>query len=156
MSKAMSLSEVLATAILREQEAFFFYSDLMEMAKDKGVKETLQWIANEELKHRRFLVEYKSGKHGKSAMQMTAAIDYKIAENITAPETDKPLTDADIFLVASHRELKAHTFYTELANLHSDPEIKNLLLKMAGEELKHKEKMEYLYSNTAFAQTAGG
>jgi len=27
---------------------------------------------------------------------------------------------------------------------------------MANEEMKHKEKMEYLYSNTAFAQTAGG
>jgi rubrerythrin len=40
--------------------------------------------------------------------------------------------------------------------MHSDPEVKNMLLKMASEELKHKEKMEYLYSNTAFAQTAGG
>jgi hypothetical protein len=27
---------------------------------------------------------------------------------------------------------------------------------MANEELKHKEKMEYLYTNTAFPQTAGG
>jgi len=27
---------------------------------------------------------------------------------------------------------------------------------MAAEELKHKEKMEYLYANTAFTQTAGG
>jgi hypothetical protein len=27
---------------------------------------------------------------------------------------------------------------------------------MANEELKHKEKMEYLYANTAFPQTAGG
>jgi hypothetical protein len=27
---------------------------------------------------------------------------------------------------------------------------------MANQELKHKEKVEYLYSNTAFPQTAGG
>jgi len=27
---------------------------------------------------------------------------------------------------------------------------------MANEEMKHKEKMEYLYTNTAFAQTEGG
>jgi len=27
---------------------------------------------------------------------------------------------------------------------------------MANEELKHKEKMEYLYANTAFPQTSGG
>jgi len=27
---------------------------------------------------------------------------------------------------------------------------------MADQELRHKEKVEYLYANTAFAQTAGG
>jgi hypothetical protein len=27
---------------------------------------------------------------------------------------------------------------------------------MANEELKHKEKMEYLYTNTTFPQTSGG
>ena len=40
--------------------------------------------------------------------------------------------------------------------MHEATNIKDMLLKMANEELKHKEKMEYLYSNTAFPQTAGG
>jgi hypothetical protein len=31
-----------------------------------------------------------------------------------------------------------------------------MLLRMADQELKHKEKVEYLYANTAFTQTAGG
>ncbi len=31
-----------------------------------------------------------------------------------------------------------------------------MLLKMANEEMKHKEKVEYLYANTAFPQTQGG
>ena len=34
--------------------------------------------------------------------------------------------------------------------------VTGMLQKMANEELKHKEKMEYLYSNTAFTQTSGG
>jgi rubrerythrin len=34
--------------------------------------------------------------------------------------------------------------------------VKELLLRMANEEMRHKEKMEYLYTNTAFAQTEGG
>jgi len=29
-------------------------------------------------------------------------------------------------------------------------------MRMAAEELKHKEKVEYMYSNTAFPQTEGG
>jgi rubrerythrin len=40
--------------------------------------------------------------------------------------------------------------------MHTDGELNSMLLKMANEELKHKEKMEYLYSNTAFPQTSGG
>jgi hypothetical protein len=40
--------------------------------------------------------------------------------------------------------------------MHGDGELKTVLLKMANEELKHKEKMEYLYANTAFPQTSGG
>jgi rubrerythrin len=43
-----------------------------------------------------------------------------------------------------------------LANLHTEGELREILFKMANEELKHKEKMEYLYANTAFPQTSGG
>jgi len=66
------------------------------------------------------------------------------------------LKNEEIYLVASHRELRSYEFYTELANLHIEGELKQILLKMANEELKHKEKMEYLYANTAFPQTSGG
>jgi rubrerythrin len=156
MKKEMSLADVLTMAVQREQEAFFFYTDLIELASDKNVKETMQWIAGEELKHRRFLVDYQSGKHGAAALKMSAVIDYKLADYLAEPEADKPLNSADIYLVASHREKRSHAFYSGLAAMHSDPEIKDLLTRMANEELKHKEKMEYLYSNTAFAQTAGG
>jgi len=62
----------------------------------------------------------------------------------------------DVFLVAAHREAKSHQFYTELAGMHPKGETQDMLLKIANEELKHKEKMEYLYANTAFPQTAGG
>ena len=35
-------------------------------------------------------------------------------------------------------------------------DLHEMLVKIANEELKHKEKMEYLYTNTAFPQTDGG
>ena len=71
-------------------------------------------------------------------------------------EIAKDMRREDVFLVASHRELKSYKFYTELADLHPSGDTKEMLLKIANEELKHKEKMEYLYANTAFPQTAGG
>jgi len=43
-----------------------------------------------------------------------------------------------------------------LAKQHPAGDARDMLLKMANEELKHKEKMEYLYTNTTFPQTSGG
>ena len=62
----------------------------------------------------------------------------------------------DVYLVAANKELNSYNFYKSLADIEPAGEIKNMLMKMANEEMKHKEKVEYLYSNTAFPQTAGG
>jgi rubrerythrin len=59
-------------------------------------------------------------------------------------------------LIAAHRELRSYNFYSELAGLHPNGDLHEMLVKIANEELKHKEKMEYLYANTAFPQTDGG
>jgi len=58
--------------------------------------------------------------------------------------------------VAAEREFKAYEFYKKLAEIHPAGETRDILTRMANEELKHKEKMEYLYDNTVFAQTEGG
>jgi rubrerythrin len=87
---------------------------------------------------------------------MTDVVDYKISQYLEEPEITKETKREDIYLIASHREFRSHQFYTKMANMHEATNIKDMLLKMANEELKHKEKMEYLYANTAFPQTAGG
>jgi rubrerythrin len=61
-----------------------------------------------------------------------------------------------VYLVAAHRELNSFNFYKGLADIHPQGDVREIFLKMANEELKHKEKVEYLYSNTAFPQTSGG
>lgn len=154
--KEKTVSEILETAIQREEEAYAFYMDIYEKIDDKSVKDTLEWIAGEEKKHKDFLVNYRDGGLGSDALRMSDVIDYKIAEYQEEPEIAKDMKREDVFLVASHRENRSYHFYTELAGVHSAGEIRSMLLKMANEELKHKEKMEYLYANTAFPQTAGG
>ena len=150
------VEEVIDLAIQREQDAYFFYKDIAELIKEKDVIDTLEWIANEEFKHRKFLRDYKNGKYGKAALRLTDVMDYGIAEHVAAPEISPRMDSAEVFALAAHRELASYTFYTELAKLHTDRTVADLLTRIANEERKHKEKMEYLYSNTAFPQTAGG
>jgi rubrerythrin len=150
------VSDILEIAIKREEDSYDFYMDIHSKVDDANVKGTLEFIAGEEKKHRAFLVGYREGNFGTKALRMSDVVDYKVAEYLEEPEVDKNLKPEDIYLVASHRELRSHRFYTELANLHADSDLREMLLKMANEELKHKEKMEYLYANTAFPQTSGG
>ena len=93
---------------------------------------------------------------GSDALRLTDAVDYKIAEYLEEPDTSGEMKSADVYLVAAHRELQSYRFYRALADLHPDGEVREMLLRIAGEEMRHKEKVEYLYSNAAFPQTAGG
>ena len=149
-------SEVIDLAIQREEEAYDFYMDIFKKLEDPSIKDTVEFIAKEEKKHKAFLVNYRKGDYGPDALRMTDVVEYKIAEYLEEPEITKETKREDVYLIASHRELRSHQFYTGLAKIHDQGDLKEMLLKMANEELKHKEKMEYLYANTAFPQTAGG
>jgi len=124
------LSGVIETAIKKEEEAYDFYMGLLEKIRD--------------------------GKYGGETIRMSDVVYYKIAEHQEEPEITTDMPSENVYLVAPHREKKSYEFYTDLAELHAEEETRDVLLKIANEELKHKEKMEYLYANTAFPQTAGG
>jgi len=150
------LMQLIETAIKREEEAFDFYMGILGKVNEDHVKESIGEIAEEEKKHKAFLVKYRDEKWSPKDLKMSDVTYYKIAEYQEEPEINNDMKSEDVYLVASHRELRSHKFYSELAALHSDSQVKDLLLKMANEELRHKEKMEYLYANTAFPQTDGG
>ena len=150
------VSEVIDTAIRREEEAYVFYMDIHAKVGDPGARETIAFIAEEEKKHKAFLVDYRNGRFGGQSLRMSDVVAYHIAENLEEPEVADDMKPQDVFLVAAHREKRSHRFYSELAAMHDRGDVREILLRMASEELKHKEKMEYLYANTAFPQTDGG
>ena len=153
---ANKLVDIIEKDIQKEEEAYTFYMALCAKVKDETVKDTLKFIAAEEKAHKAFLVNYRDTGYGNGTLQMREVAYYKIAEHQKEPEVSDDMQSGAVFLLAAHRELKAFHFYSELAAIYAEGKTQNILLKMANEELKHKEKMEYLYANTAFPQTAGG
>ncbi len=154
--EAKSLRSLIEMAIKNEEAANFFYEDLAKRVKDKSAQETLEFLAGQERGHRDFLAAYLKGEKSLNALGLGEPIDYHIAQYADKPDIQKDMNSSEIYLVAAHREWNSHNFYKGLASVQPDGEAKEMLLKMANEELKHKEKVEYLYSNTAFPQTAGG
>jgi rubrerythrin len=154
--KDKKLEEIINLAISREEIAYAFYQDLLLRVKDKTAQETLAFLSQEEQKHKAFLERYRAGEYGASALRMSAVVDYHLAEHLEKPDIDKNMETRDVYLVAAYRELSSYNFYTALADIQPAGEVQQMLRKVANEELKHKEKVEYLYANTAFPQTDGG
>jgi rubrerythrin len=154
--KNHTLESVIALAITNEQEAYDAYMDLYALVEDKDARDTLKFLAEEEKQHKAYLMKYRDGSFRETGLPLNAPVDYNLAETLQKPEPRKDVTTNDVYLIAAGKELDAYHFYKNLASVHPEGNVRDMLLRMADQELKHKEKMEYLYANTAFPQTAGG
>jgi rubrerythrin len=71
---------------------------------------------------------------------------------LLAPTISDDMTPKEALVIAMKREEGSYRFYQTLAGLQPPGEIQAFLEKMANVELKHKEKVEYLYDNAAFPE----
>ena len=148
--------ESLIEMAIKNEEAYASYMELYGIVADKIAKDTLKFLAEEEKQHKAYLLKYRDGSFRENALPLTVPVDYKIAEQMGKPEIKADVSTKEVYLIVANKELNAYKFYQDLANMHPDGDIKDMLLRMAQQELRHKEKVEYLYANTVFTQTAGG
>jgi len=152
-----SVRTVLEFALEREKAAYRFYVDLMQRIEDPGARDALDFLAREETRHREFLERYLRGEVAEGSLRLTQVVDYKIIEHASdEPDPEGPLSPEKAFLVAAKREKASHELYRDLGRMHPEGPVRSLFERMSQEELRHKEKVEYLYANTAFPQTSGG
>jgi rubrerythrin len=102
------------------------------------------------------LEQYQRGELKAGTLSREQIIDYKIAEHLDQTAVSPDMHLKDVFLLAANRELHSHELYLVLAGLHPPGEAKRLLEELATQELDHKQKVEFLYTEVAFPQTDGG
>lgn len=156
MAEQFTISEILEKAIQKEIESQLFYTDLSRKMNNQIAKEALQELAQQEQKHQNLLEQYKRGKLKTGMLSMGQVIDYKIAEHLNQTEISPEMQLKDVFLLAANREKHSHALYLALARLHPLGEARRLLEELASQELEHKQRLEFLYTEVAFPQTDGG
>ena len=152
----LTLREVLEKAIQKEVEAQHLYSDLGRKVTDKAAKDVFQELTLQEQGHQNLLEQYLRGEIAEGALSSGEAIDYKIAERLDQPEISSDMKLKDIFLLAANREKLSHEFYLRFAQIHPSGKVKRLIEGLAVQELKHKQRVEFLFTEVAFPQTDGG
>jgi rubrerythrin len=156
MATECTLDHILEMAIQKEIESQHLYRDLSRKVTGEAARDVLRQLSQQEQRHQKVLERYRRGELEAGTLSQGEVVDYKIAEHFDQPEISPEMELKDIFLVAANREMRSHELYVALAGLHPAGEAKRLLEELASQELEHKHKVEDLYTQVAFPQTAGG
>ena len=156
MVSQLTVRKVLEKAIQKEIESQQLYRNLSQKMTDEAAKDAFRELTRQEQGHQALLEKYLRGELKEGALKREQVLDYKIAEHLEQPEISLRMELKDVFLLAANREKASHEFYLSLAGVHSSGQVKRLLEELASQELEHKQRVEFLYTETAFPQTDGG
>lgn len=156
MSKQLTLKEVLEKAIQKEIEAQNFYTELAGMVNNSAISDEFQNLVRQEKGHQWVLEQYLRGELKEGSLSTGHIVDYRITEKLGDPEISADMDIKATFHLAANREMMSHEFYTGLASIHPEGEVRKLLEELAEQELGHKHRLEFLYTEVAFPQTDGG
>ena len=156
MATQFTLNQILERAIQKEIESQHLYSELGQRMTNDAAKDALRQLSQQEQRHQNMLEQYRQGELKAGILSQGQVIDYKIGEHFDQPEISLDMQLKDVFLLAANREMQSHKLYLALAGLHPTGEAKRLLEELSSQELEHKQKVEFLYTEVAFPQTDGG
>jgi len=140
-----NLMDVIKFAIEQELDAAAFYRDLQDKVNVQSSKEMLKTFEQMELGHADILKNLDLNKLELYKPEKVANL--KMSDYMVAPITHGEMTFQDILVLAMKREGAANKMYMELANSSDDEAIRNLFLKLATEESKHKLQLETIYDD---------
>jgi rubrerythrin len=151
-----TVQSILEKAIEKEIEAQDLYSKLSQTVKDEAARDVFQQLSKVEKTHEELLRKYLRGELGAGALNREQVLDYRIAEHLELPPITPDMKLNEVLLLAANREKAAHELYQSLAGEHPQGEVKRLIEQLASQELEHKQRVEFLYTEVAFPQTDGG
>lgn len=146
MKKLFSIKEALDIAIAGEVEAHKLYIDMAAMVDNPWIRETIEGFAQEELQHRRKLQAVRAGK---AVLEGGEAVELGIAETLEDVQPRANMTFPDLLAFAINKEGTSYRLYKRMAEVFSEPELKDLFSKLAKEEAGHRRRFEMQYEDMA-------
>ncbi len=135
--------QLLQRAIGKEVEAKTMYEIYAEKVEDRQGKSLLRELAQEELGHRQVLEKIDPEKPGVFKSQKIATGEF--LEFSESPQLTPSSTMQEVLKYAIAEEIDAFNFYESLSEQAADSKLRNLLNRLASEEMKHKDRLERMY-----------
>jgi rubrerythrin len=140
--KFKSVTEILDTAIIRETQAQELYIKMAFMVKNPWMCRVLEGFAQEELYHRKKLEAVKRGKINLEPKELDGL---ELEVEIEDIEPHSNMDYRELLAYAIKKENSSYQYYTSMASMFSEPELKDIFLKLAKEEANHRQRLETEY-----------
>lgn len=140
-----SVEEILDFAIKGEENAQKFYSAWAKRVENKAMKVVFEELADEEGKHKVFLLGIKEGKKTSMKPSGQEIMDLKISDYMLDVKATEDMDYQDALTVAMHREKMAFKLYSSMAKMTDDKAMQDTFKGLAQEEAKHKLRLELIY-----------
>jgi rubrerythrin len=141
------LAELLDTAIYKEIASQAFYIAGQNRTEDPGARALMKGLAEEEIKHARWLEALKEKGLGNQGWHREKVPNLMISEYLSGGDSLEGASVQDTLLFAMKREQQSIEFYSRMTGVMRDEIAKRLCERLVHEELKHKLKLEILYDN---------
>lgn len=140
-----SMKDVIDFAVSREEESRDFYLNCRKKIKNQALKEFFQELADEEENHRNLLTQRDvSGLKDFTPAQVQ---NLKLSDFMVDVKFSPDMNYQDALTLAIKKEEKARAFYAAWQNRCGDKETAKLFEFLAGEEMKHKRKLEDVFDD---------
>ncbi len=135
-------------AMKMELDGKIFYENLARNSTHEGVRRIFLELAADEQKHYELFYRMKENS-GAGRMTQSSVLD--LAKNLYCQmvadpsATQLPKSDLDAYRQAMKAERESASLYRDAASKETDPEVRELLVKIADEEEKHFNIIENIY-----------
>ena len=147
---ASHMAAILDRAIANEEASEAFYRQAAGSVADAGTREALEGLMRDEREHRGVIEEFKSGAR---PLPQGVTSGGSLVETMGTPAFSADMSPADAFLLAARKEKLAVELYENWANLYPQGPERDLLLRLAEIERRHKVHVEAMFSNAAFPES---
>ncbi len=141
--KLSTMGEILDFAKAREKDAVVFYRTCEEKAGRPAMKAAFREMAEEESRHVKFLEQIDPASFASDTVDMVN--DPRMEMYIVEKPFHPQMSFQELLQLAIHREAASYHLYLSLKEKTADSKVVQLLDVLAGEELKHKERLEAEY-----------
>ncbi len=137
--------QILELAITRELESYHFYMALSENVNSEQICSLFEGLAAEELEHKKRLeLEVLKRGHVLPPYEKLAPAEH----SFFVPELNAKLDIdyKDVLLLGIEKEQASFESYINLLTTTKDPEVRQMLMELAEEEVRHKVRFESEYA----------